>query len=82
VLPLGTIVEISAGSYSGHYAVLDTGGDIKGRRIDIYIPDQRDALRFGRRTVQLKVIKSERARRAVKSRFSRRTPSVRSGAPL
>jgi 3D (Asp-Asp-Asp) domain-containing protein len=57
VLPLGTRVRIEAGAYSGEYLVADTGSAIRGRRIDIWIQDVRDAIRFGRRPVRLTVLK-------------------------
>jgi 3D (Asp-Asp-Asp) domain-containing protein len=56
VLPLGTVVHLEAGQYSGVYTVLDTGARIKGRIIDVYIPTRREAIQFGRRPVKLKVI--------------------------
>jgi 3D (Asp-Asp-Asp) domain-containing protein len=56
LLPLGTIVHIRAGKYTGRYKVLDTGRLIKGRRIDIYISDWGEAVSFGRRSVKLKVL--------------------------
>jgi 3D (Asp-Asp-Asp) domain-containing protein len=56
ILPLGSVVHILAGDYSGTYLVLDTGARIKGRRIDIYMPDRREAMSFGRRSVRVKVI--------------------------
>lgn len=56
VLPLGSRVRIEAGGYSGEYLVADTGGMIRGRRIDIWTPSSRDAMRFGRRTVKLTVL--------------------------
>lgn len=56
VLPLGTRVRLDAGAYSGEYIVADTGGAIRGRRIDIWIHDQREAIRFGRRQVRLTVL--------------------------
>jgi 3D (Asp-Asp-Asp) domain-containing protein len=56
VLPLGSIVHIRAGEYSGTYLVLDTGARIKGRKIDIYMPDRREAISFGCRPVRLKVL--------------------------
>ncbi len=56
VLPLGSRVRIEAGSFSGEYLVADTGGLIRGRRIDIWTPSSRDAMRFGRRTVKLTVL--------------------------
>ena len=56
ILPLGSIVHIRAGEYSGTYLVLDTGARIKGRKIDIYMPDRREAITFGCRPVRLKVL--------------------------
>jgi 3D (Asp-Asp-Asp) domain-containing protein len=55
-LPLGSRVRLDAGGYSGEYLVADTGGAIKGRRIDIWIPTTREALQFGRRTVKVTVL--------------------------
>lgn len=72
VLPLGTRVRVEAGSLSGEYLVADTGGAIKGRRIDIWTPTTRQALQFGRRPVKLTVLalgaKSERRTRARRRR--------------
>jgi 3D (Asp-Asp-Asp) domain-containing protein len=56
VLPLGTRVRVEAGSFSGEYVVADTGGAVKGRRIDIWTPTAREALQFGRRAVKLTVL--------------------------
>ena len=56
VLPLGTRVRVEAGSFSGEYLVADTGGAIKGRRIDIWTPSTREAMQFGRRAVKLTVL--------------------------
>ena len=56
ILPLGSIVHIRAGEYSGTYLVLDTRARIKGRKIDIYMPDRREAISFGCRPVRLKVL--------------------------
>ena len=56
VLPLGTKVRIDAGTYSGEYLVADTGGAVRGKRIDIWTPSSREAMRFGRRTVKLTVL--------------------------
>jgi 3D (Asp-Asp-Asp) domain-containing protein len=56
ILPLGTRVRLDAGSYSGEYLVADTGGLVKGKRIDIWTPSSREAMRFGRRTVKLTVL--------------------------
>jgi 3D (Asp-Asp-Asp) domain-containing protein len=56
VLPLGTVVHLRAGRYTGTYTVMDTGGRIKGRLVDVYVPTYREALEFGRRQVKIKVI--------------------------
>ena len=56
VLPLGTRVRLEAGGYSGEYVVADTGGLIRGRKIDIWVPSTREAMRFGRRPVKLTVL--------------------------
>ena len=62
VLPLGTRVRVEAGSWSGEYVVEDTGGAVKGRRIDIWTPTTREALQFGRRPVKLTVLELGRKR--------------------
>jgi len=53
VLRLGSRVVLNGGGYSGTYLVSDTGGKIKGKRIDIWMPSCSEAKRFGRRTVQV-----------------------------
>lgn len=67
VLPLGTRVRLEAGAYSGEYLVADTGGAVRGKRIDIWTPNSREANRFGRRLVKLTVL-SYPVRRAKPSR--------------
>lgn len=68
-LPLGSRVRIDAGAYSGEYLVADTGALVRGKRIDIWTPSSREAMRFGRRTVKLTVLSlggKKRAAHAVK----------------
>lgn len=60
VLPLGSRVQISAGQWSGTYVVADTGGVIKGRKIDIWVPSNGEARKFGRRKVKLTVLSRSR----------------------
>lgn len=62
VLPLGSRVRIEAGAWSGEYLVADTGGLVRGKRIDIWTPTSREAMRFGRRTVKLTVLSLGRKR--------------------
>lgn len=61
VLPIGTRVYLNAGNMSGEYVVGDTGGSIKGRRIDIWVPSRGNAMSFGRRGIQLTVLSGKRA---------------------
>ena len=55
VLPLGSVIYVVAPGYSGFYEVLDTGRLVKGKRIDIYIPDLRRAVKFGLQRVRVMV---------------------------
>ena len=68
VLPLGSRVRLEHPGYSGEYLVADTGGAIRGRRIDIWTPSTSEAMRFGRRTVKLTVLSygARRSRRTAK----------------
>jgi 3D (Asp-Asp-Asp) domain-containing protein len=56
VLRLGSRVILGAGSYTGQYMVSDTGGAVKGRRIDIWVPSCSEARRFGRRNVAVSLL--------------------------
>lgn len=52
VFPMGTKIDID-----GHiYTVQDTGGAIKGNRIDIYFNSHAEALKFGRKIINVHVI--------------------------
>jgi 3D (Asp-Asp-Asp) domain-containing protein len=53
VLKLGSRVYVEAGPWSGTYLVSDTGGAIKGKKIDIWVPNCSEARRFGRRSVNV-----------------------------
>lgn len=53
VLPLGSRIQINGGGYSGTYTVADTGGAVKGRKLDIWVPNCSEAIRFGRRSVMV-----------------------------
>lgn len=55
VLPLGTSVTILQGPYAGDYLVADTGGRIKGNKIDIWMASCSEAIRFGNRSVLLRI---------------------------
>lgn len=62
VLPIGSVIQVDgtdiATPYHGIYTVLDTGPEIKGREIDIYMWNCDEAVKFGRRQVKLTVLRS------------------------
>lgn len=62
VLPLGSVVQLSAGKYSGIYTVHDTGGKIRGQLIDVWMPSNKEARQFGRQNVRVQVLKMGKTR--------------------
>jgi len=48
---LGSHINIEAGAYTGRYLVADTGGRIKNRRIDVWVPSKKEARKFGKKKV-------------------------------
>jgi 3D (Asp-Asp-Asp) domain-containing protein len=64
-LPLGTRLQVLAPgrSYAGIYTVLDTGSKISGRDLDIFMASCAHARRFGKRTVQVRILSSTRKNR-------------------
>ena len=57
VLPVGTVLKIVEGPSAGIYTVMDTGAAVKGRKIDIFIPDCRRAVRFGAQFLRVRVLR-------------------------
>ena len=53
VIPLGTKLHIEG---YGPAVAADTGGDIKGQRVDLYMDSYEEAIQFGRREVQVEVV--------------------------
>ena len=53
VIPLGTKVWVDG---YGEAIAADTGGAIKGNRIDVFISDQAAANNWGQRTVTIKIL--------------------------
>lgn len=59
VIPLYSLVEIEGpGGVSGTYQALDTGGDIKGNRIDILMSTYGKAVAFGREQIKVRILRS------------------------
>ena len=60
-LPVGSVVrvrEVGHPRYEGIYTVMDTGGLVRGRCIDLYVPDCDEAREFGlRKRVLVRVLR-------------------------
>lgn len=56
VIPLGTRIEIKD---MGIYTAEDTGGKIKGNRIDIYFDTKEEAKSFGRQIIWVRILNSD-----------------------
>ncbi|MGI9034656.1 MAG: 3D domain-containing protein [Pyrinomonadaceae bacterium] len=56
ILPLGTRIFINAGAYSGSYIVADTGGAVRGKILDVWVPTCSEAVRFGRKSVTVSIL--------------------------
>ena len=59
LLPVGSVVNIDAGDarYTGVYTVMDTGPRVQGRVLDLYLWSCHEALSFGRKEVQVTVLR-------------------------
>jgi len=58
-LPIGTRIRIIAPNkpYAGVYTVMDSGPEIKGRELDIFMTSCASARSFGRRVVEVRVLR-------------------------
>jgi len=59
LLPVGSVVNVATGEpkYNGVYTVMDTGPEVQGRELDLYIWSCNEALQFGRKPVHLTVLR-------------------------
>jgi hypothetical protein len=59
LLPVGSVVNIATGDarYNGVYTVMDTGPKVQGRVLDLYMWSCHEALKFGRKEVQVTVLR-------------------------
>ncbi len=59
VLPMGSVIRVDgiAQPYQGIYTVLDTGPEIRGREIDVYMWNCTEAKAFGRQNVMITVMR-------------------------
>ncbi len=59
LLPVGSVLTITTDDsrYNGVYTVMDTGPAVQGREVDLYIWNCNEALAFGRKDVQVTVLR-------------------------
>lgn len=59
ILPVGSVVNVAAGDrrYTGVYTVMDTGPKVKGRILDLYLWSCDEARRFGRKQIDVTVLR-------------------------
>jgi 3D (Asp-Asp-Asp) domain-containing protein len=59
ILPVGSVISITTDQpkYDGIYTVMDTGPRVRGRMLDVYIWSCYEALAFGRKDVQVTVLR-------------------------
>ena len=59
ILPVGSVVNITTDDtkYNGIYTIMDTGPQVQGRILDVYIWSCNEALAFGRQPIHLTVLR-------------------------
>src|SRR5687768_7513630 len=59
LLPVGSVVQIdnTLEQYKGIWTIMDTGPKVHGRHVDLYVWSCHEALSFGRRPVQVSVLR-------------------------
>jgi len=59
MLPVGSVVTVTTDNtrYNGVYTVMDTGPEVQGRELDLYMWSCKEALSFGRKQVQVEVLR-------------------------
>lgn len=59
LLPVGSVVRVDApeSRYDGVWTVMDTGPEVQGRELDLYMWSCHEALKFGRRPVRVSVLR-------------------------
>lgn len=59
LLPVGSVISVNTGNakHSGIYTIMDTGPAVQGRILDLYMWSCHEALAFGRKQVQITVLR-------------------------
>ena len=87
LLPLGSVIRVETQDdrYSGIWTVMDTGPEVRGREIDFYVWSCHEALAFGRRDVQVTILRlgwdPQQSAPAAAERSFRRREQIRPVTP-
>jgi 3D (Asp-Asp-Asp) domain-containing protein len=59
LLPVGSVINVATGEpkYNGVYTIMDTGPQVQGRELDLYMWSCNEALAFGRKSIDLTVLR-------------------------
>ena len=83
ILPVGSVIQadFESDQYDGVYTIMDTGPEVQGNELDVYMWSCFDALRFGRQDVHLVVLRlgwnPKDTTPLMETLFHRRIPYVR-----
>lgn len=56
-IPFGTLMSVPAYAKGAYVPVLDRGGSIKGNKLDVFFPTHQEALKWGRRLLNVRIVK-------------------------
>jgi 3D (Asp-Asp-Asp) domain-containing protein len=59
LLPVGSVINVATGApkYNGVYTIMDTGPQVQGRELDLYMWSCNEALAFGRKSIDVTVLR-------------------------
>ena len=87
ILPVGSVISITTDEtkYNGIYTIMDTGPKVQGRILDVYMWNCNEALAFGRKQVQITVLRlgwnPKDSTPSLIDRLFRRREAARNAAP-
>ncbi|MBI4263819.1 MAG: 3D domain-containing protein [Acidobacteria bacterium] len=87
ILPVGSVVNLTTDTakYNGVYTIMDTGPKVQGRLLDVYMWSCHEALAFGRKQVEVAVLRlgwnPSASSPSLVDRLFRRREAARNAAP-